>query len=73
MAKKKGALEQIADAVGDAVQAVAVEVGLTTEDAPKARRPKISRKAAQKKVIARVEQEQQESKVARRSTRPHTQ
>ena len=62
MVGKKGTLQKIADAVGDAVQAVAVGLGVEPEpDAPK---PKAARKAAQKEAIERAEK----SKVAARKT-----
>lgn len=51
MAGKKGPLETIADAVGDAVQTVAVEVGLIGEPEPQ---PKAVRKAARKALVARA-------------------
>lgn len=71
MARKKGTLQQIADAVGGAVQAVAAGVGLTPETAPAAAepQPKAARKAERKKAVARVGQEQQDATVARRSAR----
>ena len=52
MAETKGSLEKIADAVGEAVQAVAVGVGLASEPEPQ---PKAIRKAERKAMITRVE------------------
>lgn len=69
MARKKGPLQQITDAVEGAVQAVAVEVGLSPEHAESAPRSRAARKAAHKEVIARAEHQQNEAKEARRSLR----
>lgn len=62
MARKKGTLQKIADAVEDAVQAVAVGLGADPEPADP--QPKSARKAAQKEAIVRAEK----TKVAARKT-----
>jgi len=62
MAEKKGTLQKIAEAVEDAVQAVAAGFGAEAEPAdPK---PKSARKADQKEAIERAEM----AKVAARKT-----
>ena len=65
MSEKKGRLQTIMDAVGDAVQAAAAEVGLTEPEPAPAPQPKAARKAA----VARVEQAQGAAKRARIATR----
>ena len=66
MATKKGALEKIAEAVGDAVEAVAVNVGLSEPDPE--HKPKAARKAERKARVAEVEETKKSARKARRAS-----
>jgi hypothetical protein len=69
MSEKKGRLQTIMDAVGDAVQAVAAEVGLTEPEPTPVPQPKAVRKSARKAAVAKVESAQVAAKRARVATR----
>jgi hypothetical protein len=66
MSEKKGALQKIVDAVGEAVQEVAATVGLT-DPVPEAPAPKSKsvRKAARKAAVAKDAEAQQTVRKAR--------
>ncbi len=69
MSEKKGSLQKIMDAVGDAVHAVAAEVGLTEPEPTPVPKPKAVRKSARKAAVAKVEQALGAEKMARLATR----
>lgn len=55
MAGKKGALAKVVEAVSDAVETVAMNVGLTPQPEP-AHQPKAARKAERKVKVAQAEE-----------------
>ena len=69
MNEQKGPLQKIVDAVGEAVQAVAVEVGLSDPEPVTTPKPKAVRKSARKAAVAKVEQEQKAATQARIASR----
>ena len=69
MSEQKGLLQKITDAVGDAVQAVAAEVGLTEPEPAPAPKPKSVRKSVRKAAVAKVEHAQEAATRARVATR----
>jgi len=69
MIEKKGPLRKIADAVGDAVQTAAVEVGLADPEPAPAPKPKAVRKSVRKAAVAKVEQAKKAATRARIATR----
>lgn len=69
MSGKKGSLQKIMDAVGDAVQAVATEVGLTEPEPAPVPKSKAVRKSARKAAVAQVEQAREAAKNARLAMR----
>ncbi len=66
MATKKGTLRRVADAVGDAFQAVAAGVGLGA--GPEPAEPKVNRKSSQKAAIKRAEEAKKVATIARRAS-----
>jgi hypothetical protein len=69
MSEKTGPLQKIMDAVGDAVQSVAAEVGLTEPEPTPVPKPKAVRKSARKAAVAQMEQAKGAAKRVRLATR----
>jgi hypothetical protein len=64
MARKKGALKEIAATLGEVLQTVGAEVGLVSEPKPKT---KSARKAAKKAIVQQVKEGEKLTKAAKRT------